>query len=106
MIVFHKSSFSLVDRDGNSRLLILVSSESLGLLGRDNCATGNNLSHNTAYGLDTERQGCNVDEKQVFSLFGSLTTEDATLNGSTVSDGLIRIDAAVGLLSVEELLDK
>merc|ERR1719469_10264 len=36
----------------------------------------------------------------------TIPTEDATLNGSTVSDSFVRVDATVGLLAVEEVLDE
>jgi len=69
MIVLNESSLTLIYRDGNSGLLILVSSESLGLFGRDNSSTWNNLCHNTANSFDTERKGCNIYEKKIFGFF-------------------------------------
>jgi hypothetical protein len=37
-------------------------------------------------------------------MFVALTSQDCSLDSSTIGDGLIRVDGAVGLLSVEELL--
>jgi hypothetical protein len=39
-------------------------------------------------------------------IFVFLATKDSTLNGSTISYGLIWVDASVRLLAIEELLDE
>jgi hypothetical protein len=39
-------------------------------------------------------------------IFVFLATKDSTLNGSTISYGLIWVDTSVRLLSIEEFLDE
>mmetsp|Transcript_12654 Transcript_12654/g.17079 ORF Transcript_12654/g.17079 Transcript_12654/m.17079 type:complete len:348 (+) Transcript_12654:668-1711(+) len=104
MVVLNHGALTLEDRDGDGGLLVLVGSESLGLLGGDNGTALNDGGHDTSDGLNTEGKRSNVDEKQV-AVHG-LAGKDATLDGSTVGDGLIRVDTSVGLLAVEEVFDE
>ena len=76
----------------------------LGLPGRDDSVTGNEFSHGTTGGLDTESEGADVDEDDVGGAF--FTGEDTTLDGGTVGDGLVGVDALGGLLAAKELLEE
>ena len=40
------------------------------------------------------------------SLFGGITRKNSSLHSSTISNSLIRVDALVGFLSIEEVRDK
>jgi len=80
--------------------------EGLGLLGGDNGTTLDDGCHHSADSLDTEGKRSDIDEKNILGLLVGLSTEDATLDGSTVSDSFIWVDASVGLLSVEEVFDE
>lgn len=54
--------------------------------------------------LDTEGKGNNVEKEEIGSVLGSsLAGKDTSLDGSTVSDSLVRIDALLELLAVEEV---
>ena len=106
MVVLDKGALTLEDGDGYSSLLILVGGEGLGLLGWDNSTTLDNRCHNTTDGLNTKGKRGDIDEKNILGLFSSLTTEDTTLDGSTVSDSFIWVDASVWFLAVEEVFDK
>ena len=87
-------------------MLVLVSSESLGLLGGDDGTTLDDGCHDTSDGLNTKGKGSHIDEKNVGSLFVVLTTENTTLDSGTIGDSLIRVDTSVGLFAVEEILDE
>lgn len=106
MVVLHEGALSFEDGDGHGLLLVLVGGEGLGLLGRDDGTALNDGGHDTANGLNTECKWGNIDEKDILGLLGGLTAKNTALNSSAVSDGLIRVDASVGLLTVEEVLDK
>jgi len=106
MVVLDQGTFSLKDSDGDSGLLVLVGGEGLGLFGGDNGSTLNDWSHNTSNGLNSEGKRGHIDEKNVLGFFGSLTSEDTTLDRSTVSDSLIWVDTTVWLLTVEVFLEK
>jgi len=105
MVILDHGALSLEDGDRNSSLLVLVGGESLGLLGWDNGTALDDGSHDTSNGLNTESKWGNIDEKKIFITHG-LSTEDSTLDGGTVSNGLIRVDTSVRLLAVEEVLDE
>jgi len=106
VVVLGKSSLTLVDLDGHGGLLVLVSGEDLLLLGWDNGTSWNNFGHNTSYCLNTESKWSNINKKKVLGVFGLFSSEDTTLDSSTISNGLIWVDTSVWFLSVEEVLDK
>ena len=64
----------------------------------------NQLGEDTASSLDTEGKRANIDKNNVSCSFGA--REDSTLNGGTVSDGLIRVDPLGRFLATEELLEE
>ena len=68
----------------------------------DDGVTRNQLGEDTASSFDTESKRADIDENNVSSSFG--TREDSTLNGGTVSDGLIRVDSLGRFLATEEFL--
>lgn len=86
--------------------LTVISSggEDLALLGRDDSVTSNELGEDSTGGLDTEGKRADIDKNEVLSAF--FTGEDTTLDGSAVSDSLIRVDALGGLLAAEVFLEE
>ena len=75
----------------------------LGLLGRDHSGVADELEHNTTSGLNTDGQRTIVSKDNIHRAF--FTSEDATLNCSTIKDGLIGVDALRQLL-LEALLEE
>jgi len=106
MVILGHGTLALEDLDGDGSLLVLVSSEGLGLLGRDNSTTRDDLCHHSAHGLDAQSKRGNVDQKDILCLLRGLTTKDATLNCSAIGDGLIWVNTTVRLLSIEEILNE
>ena len=80
--------------------------EGLGLLGGDDGTTLDDGCHDTSDSLDTEGQRSDIDEKNILGLLVGLSSENTALDGSTVSDSLIWVDASVRFLAVEEVLDE
>ena len=80
--------------------------EGLGLLGGDDGTTLDDGCHHSADSLDTEGQRSDIDEKNILGLLVGLSSENTALDGSTVSDSLIWVDASVRFLAVEEVLDE
>jgi hypothetical protein len=77
---------------------------------RDSLTTGNDGSEDVALHGYTKGEGNDIEKEKVGSLGGSsLSREDTGLNGGTVGNGLIGVDALLELLAVEviaeELLD-
>ena len=60
------------------------------------------LGHHAALGLDAEGQRGDVEEQHVLDL----ALEDAGLQGGADGDDLVGVDALVGLLAAEQLLDE
>ena len=75
--------------DVDSRLIILVGGEDLGLLGWDDCVAADQLCHDTAHCLDSEGQWCDVQQQKILP---ALTTQDSCLNCSTICNCLVRVD--------------
>jgi hypothetical protein len=57
----------------------------------------------TTRDLDTERKRSDIKKEEVLSLLRSVTGKNNGLDGGTIGNGLIGIDALVGLLAVEEV---
>ena len=124
VVVLRQRAFTLEDLDQDSLLVVGGSREAgegewsiihklvfiykqnshLGLLGRDDSVPRDELRHHTTSGLDTECERAHIDEENVRGRL--VTREDTTLDGSTVRDSLIGIDALRGLLATEELLEE
>jgi len=85
-------------------LVISGSREDLRLPGGDDSVTGNELGEDSTGGLNTESERADIDEDDISGSFG--TREDTTLDGSTISDGLIRVDSLGRLLATEVLLEE
>merc|ERR1712216_680473 len=92
--------------DQNSGLVVLGGREGLGLLGGNHSVAADQLREHATDSLDTQRQGSHVEQEKVRRLLATLTRQDAALHSRTVRNGLIRVDALVGLLAVEVVLQK
>ena len=66
----------------------------LGLHGRDHVVAADELGHHTTSGLNTDGQRVDIDKDNVRRAF--FTSEDATLDGSSVSDGFIGLNPIDG----------
>ena len=106
VVVSGAGTLSFVHLNKNTRLIVGVCGEDFGLFRRNGGITFDKSSHDAASRLDTEGKRGNIEEKKVLSLLRSVAGQDGSLNGSTVRNGLIRIDALVGLLAVEEIGNK
>jgi len=84
-------------------LVISVGGEGLGLLGGDSSVTFDEFGHDTTSGLNTSGERNNIEEEQVLNSLGLVTIENGSLDGSTVSDGLIGVDSLVKSFTVEEV---
>merc|ERR1719486_1576044 len=103
VVVLRHGPLAFEHLDGHRRLVVLVRREDLALLGRDHGVTRDQLGHDAANGLDPERQRGHVEEEEVGA---TLTGEDAGLDRRAVRNCLVRVDSAVRLLAVEEVLDE
>jgi len=98
VVVLGFVTLTLVDIDLNASLVIRLGGKDLHLLARDGGVTGDNLGHDTTDSLQTEGQRSDIEEEQVLASVTTITVKDGSLDGSTVSDGLIRVDGTARLL--------
>jgi hypothetical protein len=103
MVILGHSSLSFEDLDEDTGLVVSVGGEGLGLLGGDGSVSGDEVSHDTTGGLDTLGKRGDIEEEHVLDGLVSLSTEDGSLDGGTVGNGLIGVDGLVEDLSVEEV---
>ena len=103
VVVLGPSTLTLVDLDQDTGLVVGVGREDLRLLRGDGGVPLDESGHDTTCGLDTKRERCDIKQKEVLSLLRRIARENRCLDGSTVGDGLIGVDALVGLLAVEEV---
>jgi hypothetical protein len=75
--------------------------------GGHSLATGNNGSEDVTLHGNTERKRDNVEKQKVGGVSGrSLAGKDTGLDGGTVGDGLVGVDALLELLAVEEVAEE
>merc|ERR1719410_996627 len=106
MVVFSHGPLTLVHLDGDGGLVVAVGGEGLGLLGGDGGVPLDKGGHHSSGGLNTKRQGGDVQEQEVRHGLGGVTSEDGGLNRSAVGHSLVGVDGLIELLAVEEVLEK
>ena len=75
--------------------------------GRDGLSTGDDGSEDVTLHGDTKGEGNDIEKEEVSSLSGgSLSGEDTGLDGSTVGNSLIGVDALLELLATEEVAEE
>ena len=122
VVVLGQRTFTLEDLNQDSGLVVSSSGEAsadvnstvrkseresrihLTLPCGDDGVTRDQLGKDTASSLNTEGKRADIDENNISSSFS--TREDSTLNGGTVSDGLIRVDSFGRFLATEELFEE
>lgn len=100
LVVLDELTLTLVDLDLDGSLEVGGGGEDLGLLGGDGGVAVDQTGEDATEGLDTEREGSDIEEEQVLDLTG----EDGTLDSSTDGDGLVRVDG-LGGVAAEDALD-
>ena len=98
-----KAMLKVVHREGDSGLVVLDCGEGSGFGGGDGGVAGNNDTEDITLHCDAEGQGSNVQKDKVMGLVRCLAGEDRSLDSSTISDSLIRIDGLVELATAEVL---
>ncbi|GBE60908.1 NAD-specific glutamate dehydrogenase [Babesia ovata] len=106
VVVLGHGTLTLEDLNEHTFLVVLVGGEDLGLLGGDGSVPLDEHGHDTTSGLKTEGQGSDIEQQQLLDFARLVTRKNGGLDGGTVGNGLIRVDGAAGLLTVEEVLDE
>merc|ERR1719433_907448 len=92
VVVPGHGTLTLVDLDGDSRLVVRVGGEGLSLLGGNGGVPLDQASHDTSSGLNAKRQGGNVKEKQVADSLAGITSQDSSLDSSSIGNSLVGVD--------------
>ena len=100
LVIADELTLSLVNLDLDSGLEIGSGGEDLRLLGRDGGVAVDQTGEDTTEGLNSEREGSDIQKEDVHNL----TSEDGTLNGGTNGDSLIGVDG-LGSVTTEDGLD-
>merc|ERR1711998_777545 len=105
VVVLGAGTLAFENLDEDTRLVVGVSGQSLGLLGWHSGVASNEGGHDTTSSLQAEREWCHVQQQQVGFASGA-TGEHTGLHSSTVGHSLIGVDGAARLLAIEEVADK
>lgn len=103
VVVLGQGSFSFEDLDGDSLLVVLIGGKDLRFLGWNFMVSGNDLGHDSSDGLNTQGKRHNVKQDKV-GLERLVSTQDCSLNSSSIGNGFIGIDKGVGLFAVKKFL--
>ena len=104
LVVGSHLALALEDVDLDAGLVVSGGGVDLGLGRRDGGVAVDHLGHDAAHGLDAKGQRGHVEQEDALDIAG----ENAALDGSAVSDDLVRVHGHVGLLAgnlLDELLD-
>jgi hypothetical protein len=106
IVILGHGSFSFEDRDLYSGLVVNLGSKRFHLLGGNGSVSFDEDGHNTSNSFDTLWKRSNIDYANTINLLVFGTIENGGLNGSTVSDSFIGVNAFVEGLSIEEIRDQ
>lgn len=103
-VVFAVNTLTLEDGELDGLLVVGNSGECPLLYGGDSLTAGNNGSEDVALHGNTKGKRDNIEKEQVSGVSGGgLSGEDTSLDGGTVSNSLIGVDALLELLATEEV---
>lgn len=105
-VVLALGSLTLVDREHDGSLVVLDSGEDSRLVGGDGSVSGENNTEDVTLHGNTKGERGDIEKEEVGGLVGSLTGEDGSLDGSTVSNSLVGVDGLVELTTTEVLGDE
>ena len=106
VVVLGQRTFALEDLDQDGGLVVGSGGEDLALAGGDYSVARDEFCHDATSGLDAKSEGVDVNKNDVAQAL--VTSEDTTLNGSTICNSLVGVNTLGRLLSevlLEELLD-
>merc|ERR1712212_788879 len=106
MIILGHGSLTLVHLNGNSRLVVRVGGEGLGLLGGDGGVPLDQAGHHTSSSLNTKRERGDIKKKEIRDGLAGVTSQDGSLNSCTIGNSLIRVDGTIEFLSIKEILEE
>mmetsp|Transcript_19838 Transcript_19838/g.14272 ORF Transcript_19838/g.14272 Transcript_19838/m.14272 type:complete len:247 (-) Transcript_19838:1248-1988(-) len=104
VVILDKSTLTFVNGNGDSSLLVLVSSENLRFLGWDDGTSRDDLAHHTANSLNTKGKGGNINDKEIL-ISRVISSKDTTLDGGTIGNGFIRVNTSVRFLAIKKVFN-
>eukprot|EP00126_Sphaerothecum_destruens_P012920 Sdes_comp22103_c0_seq1m20636 len=104
MIIFGHGSLTFKHLNSDGRLIVRSGRKYLRFFGRHDSVARNQFGHNSSHSFNTQSQRIHIQEQNIFSV--SFPTENSSLNGGSIRDSLIWIDATARFFSVEEIFHK
>ena len=104
-VVLRASTFSFVHLNKYTGLIVRISGENFGFFGGNVGVTLDESGHDSSGRLDTEGKRGSVGTEEILSLLRGVE-EAGGLGSGTIGNSLIRVDAFVELLAVEEVGNK
>ena len=89
-----------------TRLVVREGREGLCVFGRNGAVALDEDSHDFTNSLHAKGKRSDIQQQQIFSIFGFVSREDGCLDSCTISNSLIRIDTLIQLFSTEEVLQE
>jgi len=103
VVIFGHLSFTFEDLDQYTRLVISISCEDLLFFGWDSSVSFDEFGHNTSSGFNTKREWDNIKKENGVNFFTTNTSDNSSLDGSTVSNSFIWVNRSVWSSSIEEI---
>src|SRR5205814_1020510 len=101
VIILCHGSLSFINLNQDSGLVVRVGSKDLRVLGWNSSVPLNESSHDSTGCFNTKRKRSNIKEQEILNRFILISVQDCSLDGSTIGNGFIGIDALVQFLSVK-----
>ena len=98
-VVLGEVTLTLEHLDRHGGLIVISSRERFAALGRDRGVALDQLGHDPTLGLDTEAQGSDINQQNVFTL----AHQHTSLQSSSHRDNLIGVDTLVGFATAGQL---
>ena len=103
VVVLGQLALALKHLDQHARLVVRIRGKDLALLARNGGIALNELGHDSARGLNAQRQRRHVQQQDVLRDLGLVARQNGRLHRRPVRHRLVRIDGAVQFFAVEVL---
>jgi len=103
IVVFGHFSFTFINLNQDTWLVVSVGCEDLLFLGWDTGVSVDQAGHDSSSGLNTEGKWDNIQKEDILNFLRLVTGDNSSLNSSTVGNSLIGVDGSVWISAIEEI---
>merc|ERR1719162_1413220 len=105
-IVLRHRTLALKHLNEHRGLIVLIRRKHLRLLGGNHAVLLNQLRHHSAHSLNPQTQRSHIQQEDSRRLIRRVASENRRLHRRTIRHRLIGVDTAIGLLTIEKVLDQ